>query len=126
MTLIICPEWGKEISDRVKACPNCGYPFEEVIEKGENGENIEEKFVNRQQRDSSNKLKILVGIGAIVIIAVIALVAFFITININEKSAFNTYIDNLNLISTMLIEEVAGAVSLSRRRTPARSAVMEK
>ena len=29
MALINCPECGKEISDRVKACPNCGFPLQE-------------------------------------------------------------------------------------------------
>lgn len=28
MALIKCPECGKEISDRAKACPNCGCPIE--------------------------------------------------------------------------------------------------
>ena len=27
MPLISCPECGKEISDKVKACPYCGYPM---------------------------------------------------------------------------------------------------
>lgn len=29
MSLINCPECSKQISDKVKACPHCGYPFEE-------------------------------------------------------------------------------------------------
>lgn len=29
MSLIICPECGKEISSMAKACPQCGYPVEE-------------------------------------------------------------------------------------------------
>ena len=29
MALINCPECAKKISDKVKACPHCGYPFEE-------------------------------------------------------------------------------------------------
>lgn len=28
MALIKCPECGKEISDKAKACPNCGYPLD--------------------------------------------------------------------------------------------------
>jgi predicted amidophosphoribosyltransferase len=28
MALINCPECTKEISDKVKSCPNCGYPFD--------------------------------------------------------------------------------------------------
>ena len=29
MALIICPECGKEISDKAKCCIHCGYPLEE-------------------------------------------------------------------------------------------------
>lgn len=32
MALINCPECNKEISDRAKACPNCGFPMDEVDE----------------------------------------------------------------------------------------------
>lgn len=27
MALITCPECGKEVSDKAKMCPNCGYPI---------------------------------------------------------------------------------------------------
>lgn len=30
MSLIKCPECGKEVSDRANACPNCGYPIAEL------------------------------------------------------------------------------------------------
>ena len=30
MALIICPECGKEISDKAKCCIHCGYPLEEM------------------------------------------------------------------------------------------------
>lgn len=38
MALINCPECGKEISDKAKACPHCGYPLstkEETYRKTE-------------------------------------------------------------------------------------------
>ena len=31
--LIVCPECGKEISDKAAACPNCGCPMEEIRKK---------------------------------------------------------------------------------------------
>lgn len=42
MALIKCPECGKEVSDKAKACPNCGFPIndtkvEEPKEKEETG-----------------------------------------------------------------------------------------
>src|SRR5258708_38202335 len=30
MALVACPECSKQISDRARACPNCGYPAPEV------------------------------------------------------------------------------------------------
>ena len=27
MALITCPECGREVSDRAKTCPNCGFPI---------------------------------------------------------------------------------------------------
>ncbi len=32
MALILCPECGKEISDKAKACPNCGMPLSEEMQ----------------------------------------------------------------------------------------------
>lgn len=32
MALIICPECGKEFSDKAPACPNCGFPTNELLE----------------------------------------------------------------------------------------------
>lgn len=50
MALINCPECSKEISDRVKACPNCGYPFEEEANETEKvvAETTEKKTVNKK------------------------------------------------------------------------------
>lgn len=31
--LISCPECGKQISDKATACPGCGYPVAEIMEK---------------------------------------------------------------------------------------------
>lgn len=30
-----CPECGNEVSDKVKACPNCGFPFEESLSENQ-------------------------------------------------------------------------------------------
>ncbi len=31
--LLSCPECKKQVSDQAKACPNCGYPVEEMLKK---------------------------------------------------------------------------------------------
>lgn len=30
MALISCPECEKEVSDKARSCPNCGFPFKEA------------------------------------------------------------------------------------------------
>lgn len=30
MALIQCPECGKEVSDKARKCPHCGYPLEDI------------------------------------------------------------------------------------------------
>ena len=35
MALIRCPECGREISSRAKACPHCGFPMDDVIKPNE-------------------------------------------------------------------------------------------
>lgn len=48
MSLIICPECGKEFSDKAAACPNCGYPIESI------NNNVDDAV---QQEDSQNEPK---------------------------------------------------------------------
>lgn len=40
MALIICPECGKQVSDKAKACIHCGYPLDEVISPKESNGNV--------------------------------------------------------------------------------------
>jgi len=50
MSLINCTECNKEISDKVKSCPHCGYPFEDE-------KDIEEQQVNAIEVETNAKLK---------------------------------------------------------------------
>ena len=34
MAIIKCPECGRDVSDRAKSCPNCGYPIENTTPSG--------------------------------------------------------------------------------------------
>lgn len=40
MALIACPECGKEVSDKAKMCPNCGYPINDPMNNKELKANI--------------------------------------------------------------------------------------
>lgn len=54
--LIKCPECGKEISDKAKSCPNCGFPIEGIKEKPV--ENKKEKeTIKKEEKIISNSNK---------------------------------------------------------------------
>ena len=57
MALISCPECGKEISDRAKVCPNCGYPIEEYVQelKEKDEERIREELERNAKLEEQNK-----------------------------------------------------------------------
>ena len=93
MALINCPECQKEISDKVKVCPQCGYPL--VSEP--NNENTQRVEVTNI-KISSQKIKPIV-IGTIVTVIVIV-IAFLIYKNISK----NTYITNLGNITQKMLE----------------------
>jgi len=72
MALINCPECQKEISDKTKNCPHCGYPFENnpVVNNQQNGENDWNKFKDLNEwkpavKTGLNILAIYLWIGVI-------------------------------------------------------------
>lgn len=53
MALIKCPECGREVSDRAKSCPNCGFPLTEVIENmGQTGKEVREREMQGDSFDN--------------------------------------------------------------------------
>ena len=113
MALINCPECNKEISDKVKACPHCGYPFEEQTPANENMQKVELSSVNLQPRNPAKIKKIMFWIGGVAIIAIISITAMIFIKSLTEKKAFNQYIDNLNLASTTMLTGGAKAEGLN-------------
>lgn len=57
MSLITCPECGKEISDKAAACPNCGCPNTKAIHKPE----------GTSKQKSREKLRMIIGMVSIAI-----------------------------------------------------------
>jgi predicted amidophosphoribosyltransferase len=53
MALIVCPECKRQVSDKAKACLNCGYPIEEELRRARKGKTDseckedEDRFPNR-------------------------------------------------------------------------------
>ncbi len=56
MSLIRCPECGKEFSDRAVACPNCGFPIEGIRESEsskQNGDLSKESSISPAKTEST-------------------------------------------------------------------------
>lgn len=112
MALIHCPECNKEISDKVKACPFCGFPFETNADTKKDVQQVEISSVNIASKDPAKTKKIITGAIVTVIILVLGLVMFSLIKSNNEKKEFNAYIDNLNLAKDTMIDGGSDAESL--------------
>jgi hypothetical protein len=93
MALINCPECEKEISDRVRACPHCGYPFVE--------ENTPQKKVGRS--------KIKPAIITFIIVEIILIAGFFVFKHFTKTE----YLSNLKPASEKMREGAAIAKYLN-------------
>lgn len=60
MSMISCPECGKEISDKAMSCPNCGY----VIKQSEQNMPETEPNKNKKEKKKDSKLSIFAAIFA--------------------------------------------------------------
>lgn len=96
MALISCPECSKEISDKAKSCPNCGYPLEERVEvveteridiaEEDNSTKVESTPINEKEIKSppTNNPPKSGGIGLWIVIGLIA-VGIILSANKNAK-----------------------------------------
>lgn len=117
MSLIKCPECDKEISDKVKACPHCGYPFEQP----EEAQKVEISSVNIKMKKENKKKAI---ISVIVICCVIVCIFGVVKIYKNEKAKqeaikyeeeVDIYIDNIDKLKIEMISTGAEAEDLLNR-----------
>ncbi|RLD03323.1 MAG: hypothetical protein DRI56_12685 [Chloroflexota bacterium] len=112
MALILCPECNKEISDRVKACPHCGFPFEDKIDGQDSVQQVEIASVNISPKDSTKTKKIAVGVISVFAILALAFATFGTIKSNNDKKVFNAYIDNLHLVRMTMLDGGSEAESL--------------
>ena len=112
MALIQCPECDKEISDKVKACPFCGFPFESNADTKNDVQQVEITSVNIAPKDPAKMKKMITGVIATVVILALAFVIFGVIKHNDEKTKYNAYIDNLNLASVTMIDGGSKAESL--------------
>lgn len=115
MSLIKCPECDKEISDKVKACPHCGYPLQEEVDKAQK---VEISSVNITMK-KENKKKILISV--IAICCVIVCIFGVVKVYKNEKAKqeaikyeeeVDRYIDNIDKLRVKMISTGAEAEDL--------------
>lgn len=102
MALINCPECGREISDKSKACIHCGYPLRlESLEKGDNF-NVEsnQEVMNHDDNNVKSKKKMII-IGIIVSVIILSCIVLFLLIGKNRKLSVN----DINLSKWKLLDE---------------------
>ena len=86
MSLIICPECGKEISDQAVSCPNCGLPkAKSPNNSGNSFSRIVDEEAERMNANSQQK-KATTGSDKKIIIGVLVAIAIIIIISVNSKN----------------------------------------
>lgn len=87
MALINCPECGKEVSDKAKICPKCGYSIEVYVKRKEQEESLR-RFQNHAEKISENinvkvdELSLKVRNNKIKSIAIlVCIIAFIVVLN---------------------------------------------
>lgn len=108
MALINCPECGKEISDKVKACPHCGYPFDEK------SENIPQQVEVTSVKLTNKKVnkKVLISAMLVIVIGVICTIVVQMSNAAKMKEERSTYIDNLNTVKMLMLSGASEAETL--------------
>lgn len=107
MALINCPECSKEISDKVKACPHCGYPMEAPTEAGVKAEPIPQPLekTSIKLENSKKKTIVIVSLAIFAVVAVIA-IGFFIRqqqIKAAAITAHDEYVDELKHVQALML-----------------------
>lgn len=86
MALIKCTECGKEISDKAKACPNCGCPVEaekpavqeqSEVKEHKHDEDMEKESKGKKEKKPSSKKTVII-VGVIISVAIIGCVIYFV------------------------------------------------
>ena len=123
MALIQCPECAKDISDKVKACPHCGYPLKEMPMSTESIPQLVKLTGVKYNKPKSKKtIRIVIIVLALIIFAV---AGYFVIQSVTKHqevqkaqavakqldqkaqndyiNSFNTYIDNLYVVQAKML-----------------------
>lgn len=106
MALISCPECGKQISDKVNACPHCGYPMSVESQDPPSPQQVEVVSVKIEPK---NRKRILIGGVVAVAFVVIVIAVALVAKQQNESAARAAYIKNLTEVRTLMLTGGADA-----------------
>lgn len=121
MALINCPECGKEISDRVIACPHCGFPMQEenpqateqTATSADQHEQPVQNFapvqptasqLQQPEKNSANK-KMVVIIGVVVAVIIAAIAIAFAIKSSNERKAARAAEEEASIAASIAADE---------------------
>ena len=111
MALITCPECGKEVSERVKNCPHCGYPMSQEADQSQPSAPQQVEVVSVKLDKGKTKKILIVVVLAVALVAVCAAIA--IMMGQQKKAAARAeYIENLTLARTTMLSGAASAEKL--------------
>lgn len=137
MAMVVCPECGKEISDKAKVCPGCGHVIKAVdepkhlLECEECGTEYEETLEmcpncgcprpKKVEEDSPqkvevtgiaiNKKKLIIAISAAVVAITVIIGGIFATKNITAKKETKEYYKNMSLATATMLSGASQAES---------------
>ncbi len=110
MALIICPECGKEISDKVKACPHCGYPLQEEVDLTA-PQPVEITSV-KLTSSPEQKRKIRNAVIIAVVVAILGVVCILGAVSAVKRNSRAEYIENLWLARSTMLDGAVDAENL--------------
>lgn len=109
MALVNCPECRREISDKVKACPHCGYPIENISASNTNDATARTVETTLSQRKDIKVDKSSMKKKLIIIFVLILIITAFLIQNANAR--YNDYIDNLILMANSSISGINDSIT---------------
>lgn len=107
MALIKCPECGKEISDKAKSCPHCGYELERNKQRDEikSNDNIEEYIKSKESLEKLNDESEKIKKKRRIIIVSVLLVFFLVIIVLGVKQVIKKVPINRKETNTNIVVE---------------------
>lgn len=128
MSMIRCPECGKEMSDKASACPNCGCPIEDIrnklgeieTERNEAAKKREEEkkarevaaSIKRKKQEEARKAitpemkrkRGIIATGIVVATVLIGIMGWYFGIKIPKEKAYGVYISTVDQTNTAVME----------------------